>query len=147
MKNNRLVLIGGALVIVLLVGGLIVLNNKSTPQTTTPVVQEQSIPSIAVKDIGLTLKQGRDSQRVVMEVTNTSDIESLDYQLSYTAKGNIPRGAIGHVDVESGQKVSHEMYLGTCSDVCHPDSDISNIKLIVKVTKTDGKVYQAEASL
>lgn len=147
MKNNKLLFVGGAVAIVLLVGGLVVLNNKSTSQTTTPSVVEQSVPSIDSKDIGLTLKPGIDSQRVVMGVANTDDIASLDYELSYTAKGDIPRGAIGHVDVKSGQKVSHEMYLGTCSDVCHPDSDISNIKLIVKITKTDGKVYQAEASL
>ncbi|MEK7060949.1 MAG: hypothetical protein AAB931_00330, partial [Patescibacteria group bacterium] len=144
---NKLLLVGGALAIVLLVGGLVLLNNKSTPQETTTAVQEELAPPISAEDIGLTLKQGKDSQRVIMEVTKTHDIESLDYELSYTAKGNIPRGAIGRVDVIAGKKVSQEMYLGTCSDVCHPDSDISNIKLIVKVTKTDGKVYQAEASL
>lgn len=147
MKNNKLLLIGGALIIVLAVGGLIVINNKSTTQTATPAVVEQSIPSIASKDIGLTLKQGIDSQRVVMGVSKTNGIQAIDYQLSWTSKGDIPRGAIGKLDFVEGKPASKELYLGTCSDVCHPDSDVSNIKLIVKVTKTDGKIYQAETSL
>lgn len=145
MKNNKLIFLGGAIVIFLLVGGLVILSNKSTSKTTTPTIQEQSVPSISADEIGLTLKPGSDGHRVIMSVTKTSDITSLDYELSYTAKGNLPRGAIGHVDVKAGQAVSQEIYLGTCSDVCHPDSDVTDIKIIVKVTKSNGKIYQAEA--
>ncbi|HKC14616.1 MAG TPA: hypothetical protein VKC89_01470 [Patescibacteria group bacterium] len=141
---NKKLIIGGLAAIILLVGGLVLFTNKSTPQTTS-TVQEQSVPTISADEIGLTLKPGSDGHRVVMAVAKTDGISSLDYELSYTAKGNLPRGAIGHIDVKSGKSVSQEIYLGTCSDVCHPDSDVTNIKLILKVTKTDGKVYQAEA--
>lgn len=131
---------------VLLVGGLVFLANKSNKQGNTSQLQEQTIPSISSSEIGLTLKPGSDNQRVVMEVSKTDGIKALDYELSYTAKGDIPRGALGHIDVTGGKPVSKELYLGTCSDVCHPDSDVHNIKVVVKVTKTDGKVYQSEAS-
>ncbi|PIZ98072.1 MAG: hypothetical protein COX78_03885, partial [Candidatus Levybacteria bacterium CG_4_10_14_0_2_um_filter_35_8] len=58
------------------------------------------------------------------------------------------RGAIGHVDIkEPGQSVNQEIVLGTCSDVCHYDQDVKSVKLVVKVTKTDGKVFQAEEKL
>lgn len=144
VKNNKSLLIGGGILIVLLIGGLVLFTNKSTPATTS-TIQEQSVPEISADEIGLTLKPGSDKQRVVMSVSKTSDISSLDYELSYTAKGDLPRGAIGQLDVKSGKKTA-EIYLGTCSDVCHPDLDVTNIKLIVKVTKTDGKVYQAEAT-
>ena len=146
MKNKKLLLAAGGLIIVLLVGGL-VLNNKPTTPTATPSVQEQSIPSISAKDIGLTLDPGYDKQRVVMTVTKTDDLAVLNYELSYTSKGGIPRGAIGTIPIKnSGKAVVQEIPLGTCSDVCHYDKDVSNIKLVLKVTKTDGKVYQAETT-
>lgn len=146
MDRKVLALLGGGALVVLLGGYFLFFAGKSSDQATTPTIQEQNIPTISADEIGLALKPGRDGQRVIMEVTKTDDIESLDYELSYTAKGNLPRGAIGHVDVKQGQKVTQEIYLGTCSDVCHPDSEVSNIKIVVRVNKADGKVYQAQAS-
>lgn len=146
MDRKKLALIGGGALIVLLGSYFLFFAGKSSNQNTTPAVVEQTIPTISAEEIGLSLKPGSDGHRVIMAVTKTSDISSLDYELSYTTKGNIPRGAIGHIDVKNGEKVSQEIYLGTCSDVCHPDSDVTNIKVVVKVNKTDGKVFQAQAS-
>lgn len=145
MKNNKLLLVGGVAIIVLLVGALVFFSNRSTTST-TPTVTEESIPEISAEDIGLSLTPGKDRQRVIMAVAKTDGIESLDYELSYIAEGDLPRGAIGHIDVKGKKSISHEIYLGTCSDVCHPDSDVTDIKLILKITKTDGKVYQAQAA-
>lgn len=143
---NKKLLLLGVLIIGIIVGGIFVFSNKSENETSTPEFAEETFPTIPAKDIGLSLKPGRDSQRVVMEVTKTKDIKSLDYELSYTAKGDIPRGALGTVPVIEGKTVTKELYLGTCSDVCHPDAGIEDIKIVVKITKTDGKVYQAEAT-
>lgn len=146
MDKKRLI-IAGVTVLILLVGGyLLLFAGKSSNQATTTPIVEQTIPTISADSIGLTLKPGSDSHRVIMTVAKTSDITSLDYELSYNAKGNIPRGVLGHVDVKSDQPATAEIYLGTCSDVCHPDSDITDIKIVVKVTKSDGKVYQAIAT-
>ena len=72
----------------------------------------------------------------------------IDYELSYMSKGDIPRGAIGNIAIKQpGKLVKQEIPLGTCSDVCHYDQDVSNIKLILKVTKTDGTTSQVEKSL
>ena len=58
------------------------------------------------------------------------------------------RGAIGNIEVKSKDKlIKKEIVLGTCSDVCHYDLEVSDIKLILKVTKTDGKVYQSQKTL
>lgn len=143
---NKNLLIGIGVLLVLLLGGYFVLANKNNSQNTNPQLQEQTIPTIKAEDIGLTLTPGADGHRVVIKVTKTDDIDSLDYELSYTAKGNIPRGAIGHIDVTKGSVAKADPYLGTCSDVCHPDSDVSNIKIVVKVNKSSGKVFQATAT-
>jgi hypothetical protein len=94
------------------------------------------------------LTASADNKKVILQVNNTTDISGLDYELSYTSKGDIPRGVIGHIDIkQAGKKVIQEITLGTCSDVCHYDQDVSNIKLILKVTKTDGTTSQTQAAL
>lgn len=145
--NKKYLIIGGIAVVIILLGGyFLFFAGKSSNQNTTSPIVEQTIPTISADSIGLTLKPGSDKQRVVMSVTKVDGINSLDYELSYTAKGNIPRGILGHVDIKDNQPATASIYLGTCSDVCHPDSDVSNIKIVVKVNKSDGKVYQAQAS-
>jgi len=148
VKNNRNVFILIAfLVLVLIAGGVFLLLNKDKAKQ-LPVTVEQSIPSLDPQEIGLTLEMGADGQRVIMTIENTEDIESVEYQLSYNSEGDIPRGAIGQVTITNpGQPLRQEIVLGTCSDVCHYDEGVTNVKLVAKITKTDGKVYQVEASL
>lgn len=140
--------------LVLAGGGYFLLSRKNTvPASTTsatPQVQdvsEQAIPTLTPSDLGLSLTANSNTTKVTMALTKTSDIATLDYQLSYTAKGDIPRGIIGQVTVKPGKTVSQEITLGTCSDVCHYDQDVTGINLVLKVTKTDGKTYQVEKSL
>lgn len=142
--NRKYLLIAGAILLVLVGGYFLFFANKSSDES-TPTITEQNIPTISAESIGLSLKPGSDGKRVVMTVTKTDDLDSLDYELSYTSKGGIPRGALGHIDIKKGQTATADIYLGTCSNVCHPDTDVKDIKVVVKVNKSDGKVYQAEA--
>jgi hypothetical protein len=156
LKDKR-VLIAAAvavLALVLIVGGVFMMlrgsnNAASDQQTASPT----EVPVLALQpaDIGLTLTAASNMQTATMTITKTGDITSVDYQLSYNAEvsgQSIPRGTIGHADVKTpGQTITQKMVFGTCSDVCHYDTGITEIKLIVKVTKTDGKVYQVEQSL
>lgn len=148
MKNNRNVFILIAfLVLVLIAGGVYLLLNKNTAKQ-LPVTVQEAIPALDPQEIGLTLEMGKDGQRVIMKIEKTEDLETVEYQLSYNSEGDIPRGAIGQLIIKNpGQPLTQEIVLGTCSDVCHYDKDVSNIKLVVKVTKTDGKVYQVEETL
>ncbi|MDP2637875.1 MAG: hypothetical protein Q8P26_02345 [Candidatus Levybacteria bacterium] len=147
---NKKLIIFLAIGLIVLVGGvfLLVSGKKSAP---APVVQapfEETVSIMKPEDIGLTLKSSADGKKVILEVEDTKDISGLDYELSYMAKGDIPRGVLGHIDVTNpGQKISQEITLGTCSDVCHYDEDVSDIKLILKVTKADGSLSQIEDSL
>lgn len=155
MRNKKLIIVLGVFIVLVLAGGgYYLLSRKTTvPVSTTsatPQVQdvsEQAILTLTPSDIGLSLTANSNTTKVTMVLTKTSDISTLDYQLSYTAKGNIPRGIIGQVTVKPGKTVSQEITLGTCSDVCHYDQNVSGINLVLKVTKTDGKTYQVEKSL
>lgn len=152
MKQKQLFIIIALVVVVgLLGGGGYVLYSRSSGPAPTPTPSEDAIvPTIAPEEIGLTLSaitSGRYADHgVEMKITKLADIASIDYELSYTSKGGIPRGAIGHTDIKSGQStLTQQLYFGTCSDVCHPDSDVSAVKVTLKVTKNDGKTYQVIA--
>lgn len=150
MKNQK-VIIGIVAILLVLVGvGYFILSPKkssSIPQAPEPQAAEETILTLSPEDIGLTLTAIDNNRKVLMEITKTSGLSSLEYELSYTSKGDIPRGVLGTIDVKSNKPIKHEIVLGTCSDVCHYDQDVSSIKLILKVTKTDGKVYHAEKTL
>lgn len=133
------------------------LGQKSAPSANTatnvPAQGDQAaaVPTIAPSDIGMSLAVTRGGKSVTMTVTNLSGITAFDYEVTYTASNNgnsIPRGVIGHIDVKPGQStVSQEVVLGTCSDVCHYDTVASSVKFAVKVTKSDGKIYEADQSI
>jgi len=145
MKNKNLIIVV-VIVLILLVGGGIFLATKKSPKLAVPTQQSEEILTLSPSDIGLSLTMGNDGKRVVMEIVKTEGLTSIEYQLSYTSKGDIPRGVIGTAEVK-GNNIKKEIILGTCSDVCHYDQDVSNIKVILKVTKTDGKIYKVEKSL
>ncbi|OGH24813.1 MAG: hypothetical protein A3B47_00155 [Candidatus Levybacteria bacterium RIFCSPLOWO2_01_FULL_39_24] len=148
MKNKKIITFLVVGVIVLLVGGFLVLSDKKAPAPIIQIPPEEIISMMKPEEIGLTLTASSDNKKVILEVENTNGITGLDYELSYTSKGNIPRGVIGHIDIkQAGRKILQEITLGTCSDVCHYDEGVSNIKLILKVAKTDGTVGQVEKSL
>jgi hypothetical protein len=155
LKNRNAVIIAAVVIgLLVLVVGFVLFLEKSSNQaqnSQTALPTQVPIPTLSPDSIGLTLVESADMHKATMKIVNTSDIASVDYQLSYNAQVSgqqVPRGTIGHVDVKTkGQVISQDMIFGTCSDVCHYDTGITDVKLIIKVTKTDGKVYQVVKSL
>ena len=156
-KKNRNLSIAAAIVIVVIVlaGVFFVirsLNNPANQQTNeNPSATDQPILKIAPADLGITLTAGAGNKTAILGVTDTKDITSLDYELSYMATVNgaqVARGAIGHIDIKTkGKPVKQEITLGTCSDVCHYDVGVTDIKVTLKINKSDGKTYQADLAL
>ncbi len=149
MENKNLLIAIIVGLVVLIGGGLFFFVSKKT--SPTPVEQapaEEKVTIIKPEEIGLSLSASSDNHKVILQVANTKGISSLDYELDYISQGNIPRGVIGQISIkQAGEKVLKEITLGTCSDVCHYDQDVSNLKLILKVAKTDGTTSQVEKSL
>ena len=153
MKNKKVIiaLIVFVLIVLLGVGFFLLSSNKDTPEQAvveeeTPI--EETVDVLSPQDIGLVLTKNINNAKVIMEIGKTDDILSLDYELSYIAKGDIPRGVIGRIENKSsGKPIKQEIVLGTCSDVCHYDEDVTNITLLLKVVKKDNAVYSVEKSL
>lgn len=150
LKNRKVVIAGGIVVLLVLFLGFLFLSNKSSNnqnnQDTSALPTQIPVPTITADSLGLTLKAGAGGKTVIVTLANVTGITAVEYELSYTSKGDIPRGAIGQLDLTK-KPVSKEITLGTCSDKCHYDEEVSNIKIVLKITKDDGKVYQAEQAL
>lgn len=147
-KNTKL-LIGVVLVALVLLGGWFIASKRGGEKAIEQVAVEENIETISSEELGLTLSVRQNGRAVRFEITNTEGIDSLDYELSYFAKGDIPRGVIGHTDVTPGKKVvSDDLVLGTCSaSVCKYDEGVKTVKLVLRINKTDGKILQAEKEL
>jgi hypothetical protein len=148
MKNKSLIIFSAiGLVVLIIIGVFVFISGK---KSAAPVVQtppEEVVSAMKPEEIGLTLSASADHRKVILEVAKTVGISKLNYDLTYVKKGDIPVGVMGEPKVTEGQTVRQEVVLGTCSDVCHYDEDVSNIKLTLKVTKTDGTVSQVEKIL
>ena len=149
MKNKGLVIaIVIGLIVLLGIGAYLIFGKKTASTITgqTPV-EEETILTMMPEEIGLSIEAGTGNKKVIFEISKTKGIASLDYELSYISKGDIPRGAMGHIEIDEGETVTQEVTLGTCSDVCHYDEDVSDVKLVLRVTKADGSTAQVEKSL
>lgn len=154
MKGNTNVIIAAAVVIVLVVGGYFLFFNKKPSrvlQAPKETVQEV-IPTIIPDDLGLEVAIRSDKRAMKFTVTKADDIEKIEYQISYTKTvdgEDVPEGLIGEVEAKPGQPLSIEYReFGTCSSgTCRYDKVVSDIKLTLKITKKDGKIYQSEKTV
>ncbi len=150
LKNRKFQIAGIAVVaLVVLLAAFVALKNTnlSSQQINTNILPtEIPIPTISPDELGLTIEAGPKGQTVIVTVANTTGISAIEYELQYLAEGSLPRGAIGQIDLDSSP-ASKEITLGSCSDVCHYDKNVSDIKVVLKITKTDGSVFQSSATL
>lgn len=152
MKEKK-VIAAVLIVIVVVVAGVFLFSNRSKPQEekTAENKEETVIPTINPDELGLTVTLRNDKKAIKFEITNTSDIESVEYQISYDKEADgeqISEALIGEAKKESGKVSITYREFGTCSSgVCRYDTVISPVTVILKITKTDGKIYQAEKTV
>ncbi len=121
------------------------------PVETEPVIaSEEEVLTLNPEDIGLEFTARADEKAVTFVLTKISEIDSVEYEIMYLAKGDIPRGAIGNVSPKPGASEirSGTIDLGTCSSgKCKYDEGVKSVDLILKITKNNGKVYQVKDTL
>lgn len=141
-KKEWLIALGVLILAVLVTGGIFFFNRGTSTQKSVTEAPQAAVPTLTPDQLGLTLVPRADKHALILTVTKISNISLIEYELDYTSTGDISQGAIGKLDIKPGQsKASQEIILGTCSDFCHYNTGVSDIKLTLKVTKTDGTVY------
>ena len=150
LKNRKFQIAGIAIVaLVVLLAVFVALKNtnlSSQKINTNILPTEIPIPTISPDELGLTIEAGPKGQTVIVTVANITGISAIEYELQYLSEGSLPRGAIGQIDLDNSP-ASKEITLGSCSDVCHYDKNVSDIKVVLKITKDDGSVFQSSATL
>lgn len=141
-------------ILVILVGAyFLFFSNKAQEQAPQEQAQEETLEEISKEELGLTFELRSDNRAARFSIANVDDIERVEYEISYLKEVNgeeVPEGLIGEVVKEEGDTSLGIDYreFGTCSSgVCRYDEVVSPVKLLLKITKTDGKVYQAEDTL
>jgi len=154
-----LLIIGGGV-------GFLAMKNNASPtadQTAYSGDQEQTIGTMQPSDIGLQMVL-RDDDKAIKFIANKLDgIKTLEWNFTYQADIPVEDQSADN----AGNKVTQEFgsdnpvnvqgkssydsvfrELGTCSSGhCRYDTGITSVDLIMKVTKTDGSVYQIKDSI
>jgi hypothetical protein len=152
MKDKRII-IGLVVILFLVLGGgyyLLSSNQAAPTEEEQATIIEDTIPTLSPSEIGLTLTARSDNKAVKFAIAKPEGITSVDYEISYMAEGDIPRGAIGKVDAVTGNSEIESKFidLGSCSSgKCKYDSGVTSVTFTLKITKSDGKVYQVQKSL
>lgn len=141
-----LVVIGILVIIVLLIffGLRMIFGNKlelgeavPTPTTTLPTISDNVVVDLTAKD---------DNRVVVLKISGlTSDVESIQYELTYTTGSGLPRGVLGKITLQGEKEIIRDdIVLGTCSSGrCVYDIGVTEINLSLKFNTTSSpKVFQ-----
>lgn len=154
MKNKTVVVGVLALIVLLLIGGYLLFfaKKEASPRSPLPAQEQEVVETVPPQDIGLqfTLRPDKKAAKFTMQAQS---IASVEYQIFYTKEVNgeeVPEALIGEVRPTAGAESIGIDYreFGTCSvKVCRYDKVVSSVTLILKITKTDGKILQTETAL
>ena len=143
MKKWVIITLIVAVLIFLIVGGVLAVKfifsskNETVEEVPTPTV---ALPTISENiKVSLTAKDG--NKAVTLRISGlTSDIQSVEYELTYTTAAGLPRGVLGKISTEGAKEiVRDDIVLGTCSSgKCVYDTGVTAIDLSLKFNTTQG---------
>lgn len=146
--NKKSMIIGGIIVFILLtvvVGIMFTVKFLSsfkeevteaipTPTIVLPTVSENIIVELTSKN---------DNKAVRLKIKGiTSDIDSIEYELTYLTGSGLPRGVLGKIMISSGETeiTRDDIVLGTCSSgKCAYDTGVTSIDLSLKFNSSKGQ--------
>lgn len=140
--------------VVLIIGGAVFAFMRGAGSSSTPsdnFVQEE-LPVLTPEDIGLEVTVRQDGKALMFEVAKADDIERIEYEITYEKEIDgeaVSEGLYGEMNIAvDGITKTDFREFGTCSSgVCRYDKVVSDVKITMKVTKKDGKVYLVEKSV
>ena len=170
LQDKKLLgLIGVAILLILGGSYFIFSNNKAKEAQALPAAQIEVVQNLNPSDIGLKIVPHIGNKcsttptpynEVKFSIDKPSDIKHVSWQFTYDAdipaseqiadigNGQVTQqlGSDEGQDVNTtGQYNSRYEFLGTCSkNVCRCDTGVKKINLVLKVTKTDNKIYEAK---
>lgn len=162
MLKNKQVLIGIAVaVVIVLLGGVYLLSSNKKAAAPIDTMQDQVIEEMKPEEIGLKLELSPDNKKVKFSADKLTGISHLEWEFSYDANipasddgsaaegGKVTQSFGGETDVKGDSYESVFREIGTCSTggKCRYDTGVEKVDILIKVTKSDGKIYQVKDSI
>lgn len=163
LKNKTFLIIIGVIVLVGVgAGGYYFIAASSNAKNTQNLpVDDNVVQKLSPSAIGLKLEASSDKKNVRFVIAKASNITSIEYELLYTAnstaeeqsegaQARVQRGITGQENISSGTSTyqSGWLILGSQSaNVVRYDTGVKSVSITLKITETNGKVYQVQDSI
>ena len=150
LKNKKLIAAAAAFLILAVLGGMFFLGRRNSSQSPSDeIIETSDLPKLSPEDVGMEVTVRKDGKALMFELTKADDIELVEYTIEYEKEidgERVPEGIFGEMNIaEDGITKTEYREFGTCSSgKCRYDNVVSDIKIVLKVTKKDGKEYQVE---
>ena len=163
LKNKSVVIVLIVIVVVIGAGGYFFIsgssNSKSAEQA--PVDDSNIVQTLSPSSIGLKLEASSDNKKIRFIIAQSSDIKAIEYELIYDAnstaqeksegsQSTVQRGITGQENINPGTSSyqSSWLILGSQSaNIVRYDTGVTSVSITLKITKTNGKVYQVQDKL
>jgi len=155
LRNKKVYAAVAVFLVLAILGGVFSLVRHSSTEKVAEdasMIATSNLPTLKPEDIGMVVTVSKDKRALMFELTKADDIKHVDYEIDYTKSldgEDVPEGILGEMNIaDDGITKTDFRDFGTCSSgVCHFDTVVSDIKILLKVTKKDGKVYQVEQTV
>lgn len=137
------------LILTILGAAFFLSRQKSYKSSTDEIIETSDLPQLSPEDIGMKVTVRPDGKALMFELTKARDIELVEYTIEYEKEidgERVPEGIFGLMEIgKDGITKTDFREFGTCSSgKCRYDNVVSDIKIVLKVTKKNGKEYQVE---
>jgi hypothetical protein len=161
-KRSIQIFLGIVILLILGVGGFFLISGSSSSKSSENLpVDDNVVQTLTPSAIGLKLEASPDNKKIRFTIAKASNIQSIEYELIYNAnstaqelsegaQARVQRGITGQQDINPGTSTyqSSWLILGSQSaNVVRYDTGVKGVSITLKVTETDGKIYQVQDSL
>ncbi len=151
LLTNKKLLIAVLVGVLLLGGGFYfyssVLKSGGGDETENVLPEEQVFPTVDAS-VKVDLSADRLKREVALTIAGVPDnTDTIEYELSYLAEGDLPKGVIGTIEVAGKKNIEKAgITLGTCSSgACIYDKGVKSIKVSLKFNGDYGaKIFEKE---
>lgn len=132
-----MLIIGSIIVVIILIGILLKLNwskQETAPEAVKDEVlpQTQLLPTVE-PSVVVTLTSANKKEVLLTIAGVPPGTTSIEYELSYLARGDLPKGVIGTIPITDEKEIERKITLGTCSSGrCVYDQGVEKVKVSLK---------------
>lgn len=152
-------------VLIVLGGGSFLFLSKNSSQSPTDQTEQgildEIIPTLSPSEIGLKMVARADNRAVKLILKNATNVAKIEFDLVYDAdqassfgedeggSGKVSRNVTDELSLDGKSPFETKYYdLGSCSSgKCRYDTGVTQVRLEMKVTMQDGKVFQVSDTL